>query len=109
MHDNSPIKFTDFDYLTGDCHLQMLKAALPYDGMPWQRMLSILIKCQELKHTLALFDDADAASVGICSLDSSRSRSPLDMLEAIKPYGTPREQELIDTLSLLMQALQQPT
>ena len=90
MHDNSPIKFTDFDYLTGDCHLQMLKAALPYAGMPWQRMLSILIKCQELKHTLALFDDADAASVGICSLDSSRSRSPLDMLEAIKPYGTPR-------------------
>ena len=36
--------------------------------------------------------------VGICSLEENASDSPLDMLNAMKPYGTPEEQEFIDLI-----------
>ena len=32
------LRLTDLDYLTGDHHLQMMKAALPYMNAPQQRI-----------------------------------------------------------------------
>ena len=103
MNDEPAMKLTDFDYLIGDHHLQMLKAALPYVNVPQQKFLSILVKCQELRHTLSLFQDDGAATLGICSLDESSPRSPLDMLTAIKPYGNTKEQDLIDMICGFLQ------
>lgn len=97
MNNQSPLKFTDFDSITGDPHLQMLKAAMPYVDASRQRTFSILIRLQELRKTLSLFDEEHAA-VGICSLDESQPRSPLDMLRAIKPYGSPQEQDFINLI-----------
>lgn len=103
MNDEPTIKLTDFDCLIGDHHLQMLKAALPYVNVSEQKFLSILVKYQELRRTISLFDEEETASLGICSLGETASRSPLDMLEAMKPFGNPQEQDFIDMICNLMQ------
>lgn len=90
-------KLTDLDYLVGDHHLQMMKAALPYLNVPQQRALSLAVKFQELLRTRDLFSQKEVASMGICSLDGpSQDASPQEMLKAIRPYGSPTEQELLD-------------
>ena len=35
------LKFTELDYLIGDHHLQMIKAALPYVQVSQQKFLSL--------------------------------------------------------------------
>ena len=96
MPEDPTIKLTDFDCIVGDHHLQMLKAALPYLQVSQQRFLSFTIKFQELQHTMSLLQNEDNASLGICSLPEEAPHSTLDMLEAIKPYGSTDEQGFID-------------
>ena len=68
-NEHTDYKLTDLDYLTGDHHLQMMKAALPFLNVPQQRTLSMFVKIQELKNTFQLFEDGQTAAMGICSLD----------------------------------------
>ena len=49
------LKLTDLDYATGDHHLQMMKAALPYLDIRRQRSLSMFIRAREMMHTMELF------------------------------------------------------
>ena len=89
--ESSDYKLTDLDYLIGDHHLQMIKAALPFLEVPEQKAVS------ELKNTLELFETEEIASMGICSLEEPQSRGSVkELLKAIRPYGTPQEQDLID-------------
>ena len=46
------LKLTDLDYATGDHHLQMVKAALPYLDIGRQRNLSMFVKVEELLRTM---------------------------------------------------------
>ena len=46
-NEHTDYKLTDLDYLTGDHHLQMMKAALPFLNVPQQRTLSMFVKIQE--------------------------------------------------------------
>lgn len=101
MNEEQDLKLTDLDYLTGNHHLQMMKAALPYMEVPEQRMLSVFVKINELQRTISLFRDEEVATMGICSLENKRS--PLDMLKAIKPYASNAEQEIIELVSNLLQ------
>ena len=99
MNDESgtDVRLTDFDYLLADPHLQMVKAAIPYMQQPMQRFLSMMIKMQELSRTMGLGSSGD------------RKASPVEMLQAIKPYASPREQELIEmieNLQIMLQAMQ---
>lgn len=96
MPEDPTIKLTDFDCIVGNHHLQMLKAALPYLQVSQQRFLSFTIKFQELQHTMSLLQNEDNATLGICSLPEEAPHSTLDMLEAIKPYGSTDEQGFID-------------
>lgn len=87
----------DLDSLVGDGHLQMMKAALPYMNAPEQRFISLYVKFHELQRTIRLFDDEEVAVMGICSAgEPGKPASPTEMLETIKPYGTPPEQDFID-------------
>ena len=43
-NEHTDYKLTDLDYLTGDHHLQMMKAALPFLNVPQQRTLSMYIR-----------------------------------------------------------------
>lgn len=102
MKNESDLKMTDLDYLTAAPHLQMIKAALPYIHVPEQRFFSLMVKISELERTVRLFQEREDGMVGICSLEEDAS-TPLDMLNAMKPYGTPQEQEFIDLISNFLQ------
>ncbi len=101
------IQLTEFDYLLADPHLQMMKAAIPYMQHPQQRMFSMIIKIQELQRTVNLFQD-DVSAMGI-SGEPQRKASALEMLQAMKPYAPPQEQEMIEmleNLQIMLQAMQ---
>ena len=103
MNQTDSYKLTDLDYLIGDHRLQMLKVALPFLSIPQQRALSLAVKFQELRRTYRLFSDEETASLGVCSLDAPpKNGSPKEMLKAIRPYGNPREREVIDMAQNLM-------
>ena len=104
MNPSDDYKLTDLDYLVGDHHLQMMKAALPFLNVPEQKTLSLMVKFQELKRTYDLFKDEEVASMGICSLDRPQGKGSLrDLLKAIRPYGNPMEQDIIDMAETLME------
>ena len=56
MNPSDDYKLTDLDYLIGDHHLQMIKASLPYLGVPEQKAISLFVKVQELRKTVELFE-----------------------------------------------------
>ena len=97
MNPSDDYKLHDLDYLIGDHHLQMIKAALPYLGVQEQKAISLFVKAQELRKTVELFETEEVASMGICSLESSEGTGSLrDLLKAIRPYGNPMERDMID-------------
>ena len=99
------VRLTDFDYLLADPHLQMVKAAIPYMQQPMQRFLSMMIKIQELSRTMNLFSGGEVAAMSVASAGERKS-SPVEMLQAMKPYANPRERELIEMIEILQIMLQ---
>ena len=49
------LKLTDLDYATGDHHLQMVKAALPYLDIGRQRNLSMFVKAARFNSSIIFF------------------------------------------------------
>ena len=107
------LKLTDLDYATGDHHLQMMKAALPYLDIRRQRSLSMFIRAREMMHTMEEIrkqqqhQDKMAGYLAIpvilivmsvCSLESPNP-SVEDMLSAVRPYANKAEQDTIDMIS----------
>lgn len=110
-NEDNGIRLTDFDYLLADPHLQMIKAAIPYMQVPQQRFLSMMIKVQELQRTMDLFRGGDMAAMGLKSPGEAKA-SPMEMLQAMKPYAGPKERDIIDNLEnlqLMIQAMQTQT
>lgn len=105
MTQHSDVKFTDFDYWSSDPHLQMLKAALPFMPATQQRMFSVLVRCQELFHTMDLYGQAGDPAMEICALTQSPA-SPVDILTAVKPFAPSKEQDFIDVIINFMQGFQ---
>lgn len=102
------LQFTEFDYLMTDPHLQMMKATLPYMQLPQQRIFSMIIKIQELNKTMELFSGGDLSAMGLSNF-SSQKTSPMEMLQAMKPYAGPKERDMIEmmeNLQIMMQAMQ---
>lgn len=99
MNNEQNLQTNDLDSLVGDNHLQMMKAALPYMNVPQQRFISLFIKFNELQRTISLFEDGEVAAMGICSAgEKPKDFSPIDMLNAIKGFATPYEQDFIDLI-----------
>ena len=87
------------DTLIQSRDLQMLKSVVPYMTGPQQRMISLIIKLIELQKTIQLFNaepEMQAAELHICENDSPTERT-CHMLNALREYCTPAEQESIDT------------
>ncbi len=99
--DEKDLKPTDLDYAIASQQLQMLKVAIPYMNIPHQKTMALYIKIRELMRTMDFFDHNDEGMMSICSLDQEHS-SPADMLEAIKPYVAPKEQEFVDLIEHLI-------
>ena len=96
MSQDVSLKMTELDRLTSLPHMQLVKAALPYIYIPGQRFFSLFVKFRELEKTMQLFADPADGEIGICSVGERDKDSPVDMLKAIKPYGTEEEQSSID-------------
>lgn len=102
------IRLTDFDYLVADPQLQMMKAAIPYMQAPQQRMISMFIKIQELNRTRSLFQGDEVSAMGL-SGSANQRLSPVEILQAMKPYAGPKERDLIEmmeNLQIMIQAMQ---
>lgn len=104
--EKEPYSMTDLDYATIDPHLQMAKAALPYLNIPGQRIISMMIRMREMQNTMRLFQEHEDGMLGICSLDHDAT-SPFDMIQAMRPFATPQEQDMIDNLQMTIQMMQQ--
>jgi len=88
--------------------MQMIKAAIPYFQIPQQRILSMMIKIRELNRTRELFEDGEVSAMGI-NPNAPSQISPLEILQAMKPYAGPRERDMIDmmeNIQLMMQSMQ---
>ena len=97
MNNENNVHANELDSRIGDNHLDMMKAALPFMNAPQQRFISTFVKFNELQRTINLFEDGEVAAMGICSAgENKRPGSPLEMLNTIKPYANPSEQDLID-------------
>lgn len=107
QHNDDTLKLTDLDFLTGNHHLQMMKAALPYMNLSQQKMFSVFIKAQEMRRTMNLFQQGELSAMGL-STQAKQTATPADMLEAIKPYANTYEQELISLMSSLIKGTATP-
>ena len=105
MMEKEELKFTDLDYLIGDHHLQMIKAALPYVSVSQQKFFSLLVKSNELMRTAQLFREDGRGEMGICSVEQDHI-SPIEMMNAMKPYGTRQEQDFLDLMINILQGFQ---
>ncbi|WP_367565517.1 hypothetical protein [Lacrimispora sp.] len=104
MNNEQNPRVNDLDALIGDNHLHMMKAALPYMSVPQQRYFSFFIKFNELSRTISLFEDGEVAAMGLSApAEKEQSEFPIDMLNTIKPFGSPSEQDLIDLIINFMQ------
>lgn len=99
MNNEENIRANDLDSLINDNHIQMMKAALPYMSVTQQRFISYFVKFNELQRTINLFQDGEVAAMGICSAgEKNTAESPIDMLNTIKPFANPAEQDFIDLI-----------
>ena len=88
------------DTLIQSRDLQMLKSVVPYLNSSQQRMISLVIRLVELQKTIQLFDNdsgMQAAELHICENDTPAERAR-HILNAVREYCTPTEQENIDTV-----------
>lgn len=86
------------DTLIQSRELQMMKTVIPYIEPQQQKMFSMIIKLMELQKTMQLFDSEDqleTAQLRICSAENTSERM-FQMLNALRKYCTPKEQENID-------------
>lgn len=85
----------------------MLKAALPYMPSSRQRFCSMLIQIQQIQRTRSLFQDGQLSTMELAR-SGNKTSSPIEMLQAIKPYASQREREFIEmleNLQIMMQAI----
>ena len=88
---------TDFDYLTADQKLQMLKAAITYIPFAQQRIFSLFVKVQEVKRAQSIFEGEEVSAMGL-SPSTPKPATPMQLLQIIKPYASPKEREMIEIL-----------
>ncbi len=106
MNNEQNLRANDLDSLIGDNHLQMMKAALPYMSVSQQRLMSYFVKINELRRTVNLFEEGEVAAMGLnSSRERERNNNPIDMLNTIKAFANPSEQDLIDLIVNFSQGL----
>lgn len=104
------IGLTEFDYQLADPSLQMIKAAIPYMPLPQQRAFAVMIRLQEMRRTIDLFQGSELTAMGLRPTGNHTS-SPSEMLQAMKQFAGPRERDMIEMLEniqIMMQAMQSP-
>lgn len=87
--------FTPFDEITQTKELQMLKTIVPYLSKDKQRPLVMMISCMAMLNSMKVLSETQALSVAETETPSDRR---IAMLNALKKYFSPSEQETIDNI-----------
>lgn len=87
--------FTPFDEITQTKELQMLKTIIPYLSKDKQRPLVMMISCMAMLNSMKVLSETPALSVAETETLSDRR---IAMLNALKKYFSPSEQETIDNI-----------
>lgn len=87
--------FTPFDEITQTKELQMLKTIVPYLSKDKQRPLVMMISCMAMLNSMKVLSETPALSVAETETPSDRR---IAMLNALKKYFSPSEQETIDNI-----------
>lgn len=87
---------TTFDIETQSRNLQILKTFIPYLNGPRQKSFAVIIKCMELRNVIHVFDEPPV-SMCMCSSDDP-SEMTMSLLNDIKKFCTPSEQDSIDMM-----------
>jgi hypothetical protein len=94
---------TAIDQIANQNHLQMIKASIPYLPVREQRMVAVYSKIAELQNILSFYSGRESSVVS-CSLDRESS-SAVDILNDIRTYCDPSEQEIIDRALQIITAM----
>lgn len=92
---NEKTLFTPFDEITQTKELQMLKTIVPYLSKDKQRPLVMMISCMAMVNSMKVLSETPALSVAETETPSDRR---IAMLNALKKYFSPSEQETIDNI-----------
>lgn len=103
MNSEEILKTTELDRQVANSQLQMLKAALPYVSGKQQRFFAVASKALELRNTMQLFQESDEI-LSMCEAKDA-PKTPFDILDIIKNYGTAEDQSRIDFLQNMLQAM----
>ena len=87
--------FTPFDEITQTKELQMLKTIVPYLSKDKQSPLVMMISCMAMVNSMKVLSETPALSVAETETPSDRR---IAMLNALKKYFSPSEQETIDNI-----------
>ena len=87
--------FTPCDEITQTKELQMLKTIVPYLSKDKQRPLVMMISCMAMLNSMKVLSETPALSVAETETPSDRR---IAMLNALKKYFSPSEQETIDNI-----------
>ena len=103
--EQNDLKATELDKMTCSYNLQMLKAALTYFPPQQKRLLSILVKMQELKNTFRLISSPDGMnSLSICSTpEDAPKQGFFDIWNELRNYGSPEQKKVFDRLNQVIQ------
>ncbi|MEE1078192.1 MAG: hypothetical protein UIC64_03975 [Agathobacter sp.] len=83
----------EYDELAKTREIQMLKAIVPYIPPEKKREIAFLIQFMEYQHITTIFQ-AELGKSTPCNENDRRTH----ILNAVKPYCSQSDQELIDTL-----------
>lgn len=95
---------TDFDQMISSHEQEILKAALPFFPYSEQKFLSIFIRMNELIKTMELFAN-DTPPLRICTNEEDDTQSLELMVQTLKEFCTPSEQEILDLFFNIKQAI----
>ncbi len=87
---------TTFDIETQSRNIQILKSVIPYVNSSSQRNFALMVKFLELRNVASLFNE-EPVSLSMCSTDDP-SEKRMQLLNDIKKFCTPAEQDSIDMM-----------
>ncbi len=95
---------TAIDQVANHNHLQMIKAAVPYLRPQEQKFIAVCTKLLELQNIMAFFSGS-GTDVSACSMEQENT-GITDILNDIRNYCDPSEQEIVDRCLMLLSTLE---
>lgn len=96
MAENETNHVTPYDEMMQTRELQMLKTIVPYMNSSRQMQMIMFIQYLEFQHTYKLMKQG-APALSACSIPEGTDKRTA-MLNELRCFCTPKEQETIDTL-----------